>query len=60
MKADALIAAYVDNLPEIEKERSSREWYYELRSQMDQRVSVSKFNMVRFLSKFRQLETEED
>ena len=60
VKADSLITAYIDPLPQVKREESIREWYYELRSQMNNWVSVSMFNRVRFLSKFRQIETEDE
>ena len=60
VKADSIITAYIDPLPQVKKEESIREWYYELRSHMNNWVSVSMFNRVRFLSKFRQMEPEDE
>lgn len=53
IKADALIEAYIDNIPLIDNTKSSRTLYEELRSKLSNRVSVSHFNQVRFMSRLR-------
>lgn len=53
-KAEPLLARYVDALPPIDPHLSGLQIYNQARNNLDSTVSVSLFNKVRFLSKFRQ------
>jgi hypothetical protein len=44
----------------VDKTTSSRVWYEELKGRMEGRVTVGYFNQVRFLSKIRQLEVQQE
>ena len=60
VNADALASVYVDNIPVLNKESSSREWYQLLKSGLISQPSVSHFNRVRFYARFRQMEVEDE
>lgn len=53
--AKSLIATYIDPLPVLPITESSQFYYDDLRSQQKNNVTVSHFNMIRFLGKFRQI-----
>jgi hypothetical protein len=60
VKASSLIASYIDSLSIIPLEVSSRQVYEEIKRKQGNSVSVSHFNRVRFLAKFRQMEIDEE
>ena len=60
INADALASVYLDSIPIINKESSSREWYLMLKGGLVHQPSVSHFNRVRFYARFRQLEVEDE
>ena len=60
IRADSLVAAYVDALPLLDRQPSSRQWYNQMKASLGSKVSVTHFNQVRFLAKFRQLEMDDE
>lgn len=60
LNAKSLIETYVDALPVLPLQESSRQYYEQLKEKQGHAVSVTHFNQVRFLAKFRQMEVEDD
>lgn len=60
VKASSLIATYIDSLPIMSPDISSRQFYEEVKKKQGNSVSVSHFNRVRFFAKFRQMEVDEE
>jgi hypothetical protein len=58
--AKSIIATYIDPLPAIPMSESSRYFYDKVKNSQETKATVSHFNQVRFLAKFRQMEVHDE